>query len=278
MQIFAVIAATVASIAAQIARIGASDCGRGADLRSIASVLCRSRRCRGRAGFPATVAPNRGVGAKVSLVAAKVATVAAKIATVGANVARVAGATSPDRSGATAAARPRSSKHRRKASSPRRVQSICCEASSKSSRDRWARDRDPRAIRGGRRAGWRHVKASPYLAFREKDGIVPRRAGPTRFRGRVRCDSRAYAHIEGAVTALPTPSSPMPSVPPAAQCPAAPVGPPAPLEFPLSWLLEFAPPPIQYRAAIEVARLPLNDLAELLGASLRLSSPPLSSR
>ena len=39
--------------------------------------------------------------------------------------------------------------------------------------------------------------------------------------------------------------------------PAAPVGPLSALEFPLSWLLEFAPPPIQYRAAVEVARLPI---------------------
>ena len=31
------------------------------------------------------------------------------------------------------------------------------------------------------------------------------------------------------------------------------------MEFPLSWLLEVAPAPIQYRAAIEVARLPLGD-------------------
>jgi hypothetical protein len=60
------------------------------------------------------------------------------------------------------------------------------------------------------------------------------------------------------LTALPTPSSPTPSVPPAAPVtPAAPVSPPAALEFPLSWLLEFAPPPIQYRAVVEVARLPM---------------------
>src|SRR5665647_585238 len=77
--------------------------------------------------------------------------------------------------------------------------------------------------------------------------------------GRVRCASRAYAHIEAAVTALPTPSSPTPSAPPPTPAiPAAPSAPPAPLEFPLSWLLEFAPPPIQYRAAIEVARLPVS--------------------
>jgi hypothetical protein len=54
------------------------------------------------------------------------------------------------------------------------------------------------------------------------------------------------------VTALPTPSLPTPSLP------AGPVpAPPDALEFPLSWLLENAPSPIQYRAAIEVARLPL---------------------
>ncbi len=60
------------------------------------------------------------------------------------------------------------------------------------------------------------------------------------------------------MTALPTPSSPTPSVPAVPPvAPATPSWPPAPLEFPLSWLLEFAPPPIQYRAVIEVARLPL---------------------
>jgi hypothetical protein len=54
------------------------------------------------------------------------------------------------------------------------------------------------------------------------------------------------------VTALPTPSGPTPTLPTSPL-----VAPPTPLEFPLSWLLEVAPPPIQYRAAIEVARLPL---------------------
>lgn len=54
------------------------------------------------------------------------------------------------------------------------------------------------------------------------------------------------------MTALPTPSGPTPSLPVSTL-----VATPAPLEFPLSWLLDVAPPPIQYRAAIEVARLPL---------------------
>ena len=54
------------------------------------------------------------------------------------------------------------------------------------------------------------------------------------------------------MTALPTPSGPTPTLPTSPL-----VAPPVPLEFPLSWLLEVAPPPIQYRAAIEVARLPL---------------------
>lgn len=57
------------------------------------------------------------------------------------------------------------------------------------------------------------------------------------------------------MTALPTPGSPTPSLPAAPL--AAPQASPTPLEFPLTWLLEVAPPPIQYRAAIEVARLPL---------------------
>ena len=55
------------------------------------------------------------------------------------------------------------------------------------------------------------------------------------------------------MTALPTPSGPTPSLPVSPL-----VATPAPLEFPLSWLLDVAPPPIQYRAAIEVARLPLS--------------------
>lgn len=55
---------------------------------------------------------------------------------------------------------------------------------------------------------------------------------------------------------LPTPGSP--TVPTPASMPAVPPSPTfvAPVRFPLGWLLEHATPPVQYRAMVEVARLP----------------------
>ena len=53
----------------------------------------------------------------------------------------------------------------------------------KSSMDRWVRDRFIARFEEVDEGKWRVLRASPYLAFREKDGIVPRRAGPTRFSG-----------------------------------------------------------------------------------------------
>lgn len=58
------------------------------------------------------------------------------------------------------------------------------------------------------------------------------------------------ATCEGAVTVPLTPSLPAPPTQPPQES----------FQFPLSWLLREASPPIQYRATIEVARLPLRDL------------------
>ena len=171
---------------------------------------------------------------------------------------RVSPRTSPDRSGATACApaiveRPGRERHGH--AKCNQCVAKHCEILQRSVGAR----REHRAVRGGRRMPGRRVKGSTLPSVSQKRWY---RSAPGWTdaipAAEVRCRSTAYDQFEGALTALPTPGSPTPSVPPAAPvAPAAPVGPPAPLEFPLSWLLEFAPPPIQYRAAIEVARLPI---------------------
>lgn len=50
------------------------------------------------------------------------------------------------------------------------------------------------------------------------------------------------------------------------------VAPPTPVEFPLGWMLEHAPPPLRYRAAAEVAKLPEASVREL--EWLPLAHPP----
>lgn len=70
---------------------------------------------------------------------------------------------------------------------------------------------------------------------------------------------------------LPTPSSPIQTVPAPVPAP-VPAAPPEPVRFPLSWLLAHAAPPLQYRAVTEVARLEGIDRNRL--AALPLSYPP----
>ena len=53
-----------------------------------------------------------------------------------------------------------------------------------------------------------------------------------------------------------TPSAPLAAIPP------APPPPPA-VDFPLSWLLDHAAPPVAYRSLVEVARLPLRESTDL---------------
>jgi len=52
----------------------------------------------------------------------------------------------------------------------------------------------------------------------------------------------------------------------------APAGPPAPVEFPLGWMLDHAPAPLRYRAASEVGRLPADVVRRL--EWLPLAHPP----
>ncbi len=131
----------------------------------------------------ASVGPDvPAIASKIAMVAAEVASIAAKISSVAANVAVVsANLTRP--LGANGRLRARD---RRKPGSERQGNAECNQFIAKHLEilQNSVGTRPPIApFEEVDEGDGTLLRASPYLAFREKDGIVPRRAGPTCFRG-----------------------------------------------------------------------------------------------
>lgn len=131
-------------------------------------------------------APIPIVGADVTAVTAEVATVAAEIAPIGADVAGIATDVARSlgaRGGRKGRLRVRgryrtaSKRHREPECNPFIAKHLEILQKSVGTRPFIA------PFEEVDEAEWRVLRDSPYLAFREKDGIVPRRAGPTRFSG-----------------------------------------------------------------------------------------------
>jgi len=185
MQIVTV-GAAIAAVTAQIAVVSALVAPIAAKVLAVVARLTVAPIRAVVAKLAPIAAPIPIVGADVAAVTAEVATVAAEIAPIGADVAGIA----TDIAGSLWAGDGRKARlrvrDRHRTASKRHREPECNQFIAKHLEilQRSVGTRPFIApFEEVDEAEWRVLRDSPYLAFREKDGIVPRRAGPTRFNG-----------------------------------------------------------------------------------------------
>jgi hypothetical protein len=191
------VAAPVTTIAAKITPVAAF---RPAILAEVAAIpSCLSIPAIGAVApkIAPVCAPIAVVGAEVAPVASDIAAVAAEIATIGADVARIPANVAGSPGSHRLRARDRGSTGRERHRDAKCNQCVAkhCEILQGSVGAR----REHRVVRGSRRLNKWRVKASAHLAFRKKDGIVPRRAGLTRSSGRSALPINGLRPIRGRI-------------------------------------------------------------------------------